>query len=83
MAVAGFWRPVLLRMASALYCRVVVAAKKQRVVCGMSRGVDSSATAALLLEQGYDVVGITLELWPQDCANRAENKFSGPQWLWS
>ena len=30
----------------------------------MSGGVDSSATAVLLLEQGYDVVGITLKLWP-------------------
>jgi NH3-dependent NAD+ synthetase len=29
--------------------------KRQRVVCGMSGGVDSSATAALLLEQGFDV----------------------------
>jgi len=57
----------------------VVAVKKQRVVCGMSGGVDSSATAALLLEQGYDVVGITLKLWPQDCVNRAEDKCCGPQ----
>ena len=53
--------------------------KKQRVVCGMSGGVDSSATAALLLEQGYDVIGITLKLWPQDCVNRAEDKCCGPQ----
>jgi tRNA-specific 2-thiouridylase len=53
--------------------------KRQRVVCGMSGGVDSSATAALLLEQGYDVVGITLKLWPQDCVNRAEDKCCGPQ----
>jgi len=45
----------------------------------MSGGVDSSATAALLLEQGYDVVGITLKLWPQDCASRAEDKCCGPQ----
>ena len=45
----------------------------------MSGGVDSSATAALLLEQGYDVVGITLKLWPQDCVNRAEDKCCGPQ----
>jgi tRNA-specific 2-thiouridylase len=53
--------------------------KKTRVVCGMSGGVDSSATAALLQEQGYDVVGITLKLWPQDCVNRAEDKCCGPQ----
>ncbi|MFM2082508.1 MAG: tRNA-specific 2-thiouridylase MnmA [Verrucomicrobiota bacterium] len=45
----------------------------------MSGGVDSSATAALLIEQGYDVVGITLKLWPQDCVNRAEDKCCGPQ----
>jgi tRNA-specific 2-thiouridylase len=53
--------------------------KRQRVICGMSGGVDSSATAALLLEQGYDVIGITLKLWPQDCVNRAEDKCCGPQ----
>jgi tRNA-uridine 2-sulfurtransferase len=53
--------------------------KKTRVICGMSGGVDSSAAAALLLEQGYDVVGITLKLWPQDCISRAEDKCCGPQ----
>ncbi|HZL78790.1 MAG TPA: hypothetical protein VFC17_08040 [Candidatus Limnocylindrales bacterium] len=41
-------------------------AKASAVVCGMSGGVDSSATAALLLEQGYEVIGITLKLWPPD-----------------
>ena len=45
----------------------------------MSGGVDSSATAALLLEQSYEVIGITLKLWPQDCVNRAEDKCCGPQ----
>ena len=45
----------------------------------MRGGVDSSATAALLLEQGYDVVGVTLKLWPQDCVSRAEDKCCGPQ----
>ena len=45
----------------------------------MSGGVDSSATAALLLDQGYEVVGITLKLWPQDCVSRAEDKCCGPQ----
>ena len=53
--------------------------KRQRIVCGMSGGVDSSATAALLREQGFDVIGITLKLWPQDCVNRAEDKCCGPQ----
>ena len=53
--------------------------KKARVVVGMSGGVDSSAAAALLVEQGYDVVGITLKLWPQDCVNRAEDRCCGPQ----
>lgn len=50
-----------------------------RVVVGMSGGVDSSAAAALLLEQGHQVIGITLKLWPQDCLSRAEDKCCGPQ----
>jgi tRNA-specific 2-thiouridylase len=36
-----------------------------RVVVGMSGGVDSSVAAALLIEQGYDVVGIMLRLWSE------------------
>jgi tRNA-specific 2-thiouridylase len=52
---------------------------RQRVLLGMSGGVDSSVAGYLLREQGYDVVGITMKVWPQDCISRAEDKCCGPQ----
>ncbi|MDW8344820.1 MAG: tRNA 2-thiouridine(34) synthase MnmA [Verrucomicrobiae bacterium] len=53
--------------------------KRERVCVGMSGGVDSSVAAYLLLEQGYQVIGLTFRNWPQDCISRAEDKCCGPQ----
>ena len=50
-----------------------------RVLIGMSGGVDSSVAAWLLKDQGYEVVGVTMKVWPQDCISRAEDKCCGPQ----
>ena len=38
---------------------------RDRVAVAMSGGVDSSAAAAILKEQGYDVVGFSMQLWDQ------------------
>ena len=44
------------------------APKDTRVVVAMSGGVDASVTAAALAEAGYDVVGITLQLYDHGAA---------------
>lgn len=51
--------------------------KKQRIIIGMSGGVDSSVAALLLKQQGHEVIGLFMKNWEDDdtdeyCSSRQD-----------
>ena len=51
--------------------------KKGRVLAAMSGGVDSSIAAAILYEEGYEVIGMTMKTWDYQTSCSTSNKETG------
>jgi tRNA-specific 2-thiouridylase len=51
------------------------AMRSERIVVGMSGGVDSSVAAALLVADGYDVVGVTMRVWGRQASPEPVSRF--------
>src|SRR5215213_9541961 len=55
--------------------------QKRRVIIAMSGGVDSAVAAARLVDDGHDVVGVTLHLWdyPEEGSAKAHGRCCAPE----
>ncbi len=47
---------------------------KERVLVAMSGGIDSSITAMLLLEQGYEIIGVTIKTWDTSSYEKPDSR---------